>query len=132
MRYMLDTNICIYLIKKKPQSVIERLRGLSVSEVGISSITLAELLYGVSKSAQPQKNRDALEGLLAPLEIANFDDRAAQCYGVIRAGLERRGAVIGAMDMLIAAHAMSISAILVTNNTREFARVEKLVMENWA
>lgn len=132
MRYMLDTDICIYLIKKKPVSVIERLRGLAVSEVGISSITLAELLYGVSKSAQPQKNRDALEGLLVPLEIASFDDRAAQCYGVIRADLERRGALIGAMDMLIAAHAMSLSTILVTNNTRELERVVNLRLENWA
>lgn len=132
MRYLLDTNICIYLIKKKPASVIERLLSLDVSDVGISSVTLAELEYGISKSNRREQNRDALAGLLAPLEIAAFDDRAAQRYGNLRADLERRGLTIGAMDMLIAAHALSLSAILVSNNTREFERIPSLKLENWA
>lgn len=131
MRYMLDTDICIHLIRKKPQSIIERLVAHPVGEVGISSITLAELEYGVCKSKSPEKNREALSGLLAPLEIAAFDDLAAFCYGGVRASLERRGMVMGAMDMLIAAHAFSISAVLVTGNKREFGRIEGLMLEDW-
>ncbi|WP_226992341.1 type II toxin-antitoxin system tRNA(fMet)-specific endonuclease VapC [Desulfatibacillum aliphaticivorans] len=129
---MLDTNICIYLIKRKPAAVVDRLRALSMSDVGISSITLAELEYGVAKSVRPEQNRDALTGFLAPLEIEGFGGQAAACYGALRAGLEKIGKPIGAMDTLIAAHALSLSAILVTNNTREFERVPGLVVENWA
>lgn len=132
MRYMLDTNVCIYLIKRRPAAVVDRLRALPISDVGISSITLAELEYGVAKSAKPEQNRDALTGFLAPLEIEAFGNEAAACYGALRAGLEKAGKPIGPIDMLVAAHALSLSAILVTNNACEFERVPGLVVENWA
>jgi tRNA(fMet)-specific endonuclease VapC len=131
MRYMLDTNICIYLIKKKPAQVLEKLKKLSIADVAISSITLAELEYGVAKSSQPQQNSEALHAFVAPLEILPFDDRAACRYGEIRAFLEGKGKVIGAMDMLIAAHAGSLGLTLATNNLREFQRVPGLEVENW-
>ena len=132
MRYMLDTNTCIFLIKRKPAVVIDRLRTLQPSDVGISAVTLAELMFGVAKSARPEQNRDALSAFLAPLEIAEFGGDAAACYGALRAGLEKQGRPIGAMDMLIAAHALSLSVALVTNNTREFGRVPGLRVEDWA
>jgi len=128
---MLDTNICIYLIKKKPQGVLKKLAEHKISEDGISAITVAELEYGVAKSAQPDKNRDALDEFLAPFEIISFDDRAALEYGRIRAHLERKGTLIGSMDMLIAAHAQSLGVTLVTNNAKEFKRVPHLRVENW-
>jgi tRNA(fMet)-specific endonuclease VapC len=128
---MLDTNICIYLIKKKPRGVLEKLAEYKISEVGISAITVAELEYGVAKSSLPDKNRDALDEFLAPFEIIPFDDRAAQEYGRIRAYLERKGTLIGSMDMLIAAHAQSLGVTLVTNNVKEFKRVPHLQVENW-
>ncbi|MFP4474678.1 MAG: type II toxin-antitoxin system VapC family toxin [Desulfatibacillaceae bacterium] len=131
MRYMLDTCICLHLIKRKPAGFLERLRGLSVSEVGISSITLSELEYGVARSARPERNRDALIGFLAPLEIEAFGNEAAACYGVLRTWLEKRGTPTGAVDTRMAAHALALSAILVTNNVREFGRVPELVVENW-
>ena len=131
MRFMLDTNICIYIIKKKPLKVLERLRTLNVTDVAISSITLSELEYGVAKSSQPEQNRDALSAFLVPLEIIPFDQRAAYHYGEIRTFLEKKGIVIGAMDMLIASHAVSLSVTLVTNNMREFKRIPELRLENW-
>jgi len=131
MRYMLDTNICICLIRKKPAAVIKRLRALSIPDVGISSITLAELEYGIAKSCLPEQNRDALSSFLAPLEIAEFGNDAATCYGILRARLKKQGKPIGAMDILIAAHALSLPATLVTNNTREFNRVPGLALEDW-
>lgn len=131
MRYMLDTNICIYLIKRKPLTVLERLRSHAISDVVISSITLAELEYGIAKSSRPEQNTEALQGFLAPLEILSFDDAAACRYGEIRAYLEGKGKVIGSMDMLIAAHAGSLGCTLVSNNLREFERVPGLRLENW-
>ena len=131
MRYMLDTNICIYLIKKKPAGVIQRLKSLRISDVSLSSITLAELEYGVEKSQRPDQNRWALPEFLSPLDILSFDDDAAQRYGAIRSRLEKSGNVIGSMDILIAAHALSLGAVLVTNNAAEFRRVEELTVENW-
>jgi tRNA(fMet)-specific endonuclease VapC len=131
MRVMLDTNICIYLIKKKPPQVLRRFMDFAVSDIGLSSITLSELEYGVEKSTYPGKNMEALIGFVSPLHIAPYDDLAASHYGKIRAHLERAGHSIGAMDLLIAAHAKSLSVPLVTNNTREFRRVEGLVVENW-
>lgn len=131
MRYMLDTNICIYLIKKKPAGVIQRLQSLRISDVGLSSITLAELEYGVEKSQRPDQNRWALTEFLSPLDILSFDAAAAQRYGAIRSRLEKSGKVIGSMDLLIAAHALSLGAVLVTNNASEFRRVEELTVENW-
>lgn len=131
MRCMLDTNICIYLIKKKPPGVLKKLAEHKISEVGISAITVAELEYGVEKSAQTDKNRDALAEFLAPFEIMPFDERASLEYGRIRAHLERKGTLIGSMDMLIAAHAQSLGVTLVTNNAKEFKRVPHLQVENW-
>ena len=132
MRFMLDTNICIYLIKKKPIKVLSKLRRYAISDVCISSITLAELEYGVEKSSQPERNRDALNSFVAPLEIVPFDEVAASCYGGIRSELEKKGRTIGSMDLLIAAHAKALSFTLVSNNIREFRRIPKLILENWA
>ena len=130
-QYMLDTNICIYIIKKKPENVINRFRQLPISSIAISSITLSELEYGVMKSERVEQNRYALTQFVAPLEILPYDDEAAQYYGNIRACLEKQGTPIGALDMLIAAHALSASCTLVTNNDKEFKRVPNLLAENW-
>lgn len=132
IKYMLDTNICIYIIKQKPENVIERFRQAQVSEIGVSCITLSELEYGVMKSAKPEQNKLALAQFIAPIEISAYDDVAAQHYGVIRAHLERQGTPIGSFDMLIAAHALSINSVLITNNESEFKRVSNLKIENWA
>jgi tRNA(fMet)-specific endonuclease VapC len=131
MHCLLDTNICIYIIKKKPQGVLKKLAEHAVSDVGISSITVAELLYGVEKSALPDKNLEALDEFLSPFEILPFDDRAAEAYGRIRTVLERKGTPIGSLDMLIAAHALSLGVTLVTNNAKEFKRVPHLQVANW-
>ena len=131
MKYMLDTNICIYLIKKKPVSVLNRLSKIKIKEVGISSITLSELEYGAAKSSNPDKNRVALIQFASLLEIYNYDAQAAREYGIIRADLERSGKIIGAMDMLIAAQAKGLNLILVTNNEKEFNRIPGLKIENW-
>ena len=131
IRYLLDTNICIYLIKQHPKQVIEHLKTLLVGDIAISAITLAELEYGAAKSSRPEQNREALIAFTAPLEVLPFDDDASLHYGEIRADLERSGMVIGAMDMLIAAHARSRSLKLVTNNSREFQRIHGLDIENW-
>jgi tRNA(fMet)-specific endonuclease VapC len=125
--FMLDTNICIYIIKKKPQQVLRRLKKARISDIGVSSITLSELEYGTAKSSRPDQNRIALAQFLAPLEILSYDDMAAQEYGKIRASLER----LEPMDMLIAAHALSLNCTLVTNNEREFSSVASLKIENW-
>lgn len=131
MKVMLDTNICIYIIKRRPQSVLERFASFPVGDIGISTITLVELEYGAARSAQPRKNRQALEQFISPLYLAAFDREASEAYGRMRAALEKKGLPIGAMDMLIAAHAVSLGANLVTNNEREFRRVPGLRVENW-
>ena len=131
MRYMLDTNICIFLIKHRPESVIRRFLELEPRDICISSITYAELVYGVEKSRAKEKNRVALILLLSEIEILPYDDVAAQTYGVIRADLQRKGTPIGPLDMLIASHAKSRGLTLVTNNTGEFERVEGLKVEDW-
>lgn len=131
MKYMLDTNICIYAIKKKPEIVLKKMRSELSSGLCISSITLAELQHGVEKSQFPEKNTRALVQFLTPFTILPFDDLSAVEYGKICAYLQRRGTPIGTMDMLISAHAKSQNLILVTNNTREFRRVPELQLENW-
>lgn len=131
MKIMLDTNICIYIIKRRPQSVLERFGSFLVGDIGISTITLAELEYGAARSAQRKKNREALEQFISALHIAAFDKPATETYGKIRAALEKKGLPIGAMDMLIAAHALSLGVRLVTNNEKEFRRVPGLRVENW-
>ena len=131
MKFLLDTNVCIYIIKRRPSHVIERFKQTKISQIGISSITLSELLYGVSKSSKPEQNQVALTQFIAPLEILPYDDEAAHCYGDLRALLEKGGTPIGSLDMLIAAQALSIACTLVTNNEKEFNRVPKLKIENW-
>lgn len=130
--WLLDTNICIYLIKKQPKRVLHRLRELDIATVGVSSITVAELQYGVAKSSRPEQNALALAAMLAPLEVLPFDDGAAAVYGTVRATLERAGTPIGSMDLLIAAHARALGRTIVTHNTREFNRVSGLKVEDWA
>ncbi|MBI5181482.1 MAG: type II toxin-antitoxin system VapC family toxin [Nitrospirae bacterium] len=132
MKYMLDTNICIYLIKKKPEKVLRHFKAHAIGDIGISSITLAELRYGVEKSQQVQKNRDALYEFLLPLEIADFDDKATVSYGKVRVALEKAGTPVGSMDMLIGAHALSLVATLVTNNVREFRHLKGLNIADWS
>lgn len=131
MRYMLDTNICIYIIKHKPESVYRRLMKIRPEDVCISSITYSELPYGVEKSEQKDRNRLALTLMLSNIEILEFDTAAAEEYGNIRARLEKTGTPIGSLDMLIAAHAKASGCTLVTNNLKEFSRVEGLKAENW-
>jgi len=131
MKYMLDTNICIGLIRQKPQKLIRRLTRCAPGEVGVSSITIAELAHGANKSNQVEQNLTALEQFLLPIEVADFDQRASAAYGVVRAFLEREGKVIGSMDMLIGAHALSLGVTLVTNNVDEFQRITKLKIEDW-
>lgn len=131
MKYMLDTNICIYVIKHRPDSVIQRFLSNEPDEMCISAITYAELMHGVEKSQAAEKNRIAMSLFLSPITILDFDSRAAQEYGRIRAQLEKKGTPIGPMDMLIAGHAKAEDLILVTNNTREFQRVEGLKLEDW-
>ncbi|MDY6305408.1 MAG: type II toxin-antitoxin system VapC family toxin [Oribacterium sp.] len=131
MKYMLDTNIVIYVIKHKPESVLQKFQSLEPSDFCISSITLAEIEYGISKSSRPDRNRFAFDMFISGIDILSFDDAAASEYGPIRAGLERKGTPIGPNDMLIAAHAKSLGFTIVTNNVREFERVEGLKVENW-
>ena len=131
MWYMLDTNICIYVIKHKPETVFQKLQNTNPEDVCISSVTYAELVHGVEKSAAVEKNRLALSMLLANMEILDFDVDAADCYGKIRAVLEKKGTPIGPLDMMIAAHAQSLGYTVVTNNVKEFSRVSALQIENW-
>ena len=132
MKYMLDTNILIYLIRQKPPDVLERFKQTDISTISISSITLSELFYGVSKSSKPEQNLMALTQFVAPLEILPYGDEAAQYYGELRTHLEKQGTPIGSLDMLIAAHALSIACTLVTNNEKEFIRIPNLKIDNWA
>lgn len=131
MRYMLDTNICIYAIKNKPEQVLQRLKSNLENGICISAITLAGLQLGVEKSAVPEKNTVALTQFLSILNVLPFTDLAAVEYGKICAHLQRKGTPIGTMDMLIAAHAKSENAVIVTNNVKEFERVPELKIENW-
>jgi tRNA(fMet)-specific endonuclease VapC len=131
MRFMLDTDSCIALIKRKPARVLRRIMSLSPGEAGISAVTLAELRFGVAKSVQGERNRQALDEFLLPLEIADFDAGAAGSYGKVRAALETAGTPIGPLDTQIGAHALSLGAVLVTHNTREFSRISGLAVEDW-
>ncbi len=129
--YMLDTDICIYIIKQKPQRVLERLQKLQADDLAISVITFAELMNGAKKSQRVKDNIRKLEELAELLIVQPFDIKAAAAYGDVRSGLEKRGKVIGSNDMLIAAHALSLGWVLVTNNEKEFKRVKGLKIENW-
>jgi tRNA(fMet)-specific endonuclease VapC len=131
LKYLLDTNICIYIINERPKHVLDRFKRLALMDIGVSSISAAELAFGVAKS-RSNRNRAALEAFLLPLEVSPFDLSVAFAYGDLRAELERRGEPIGPLDLQIAAHALSLNTILVTNNEREFRKVPGLTVENWA
>jgi tRNA(fMet)-specific endonuclease VapC len=128
--YLLDTNICIYIINRKPPHVFEKFRQYRMGDIAISSITAAELAFGVEKSGS-ERNRQALEKFFAPLETLPFDEACIWHYATVRNQLQQQGQIIGGLDMMIAAHALAINATLVTNNTREFERVIGLKLENW-
>jgi len=127
---LLDTNICIHIINAKPAAVLQRFKGYRMGEIGLCSVVAAELAYGVAKSGSI-RNRQALDLFLAPLAILPFEEAAFWIYGDLRADLERKGTPIGSLDTLIAAHALSLQATLVTNSTREFKRVPGLLLDNW-
>ena len=131
MNYLLDTNICIYLIKRKPISVLAKFNEHEVGDIGISTISVAELSYSVRKSRLRDQNQQALLQFLAPLVIAEFDTEAAFTYGQLRADLEAQGTPIGSLDTLIAGHAISLGVTVITNNERGFSRVPGLSVENW-
>ena len=131
MIYMLDTNICIYIIKQKPKEVIDHFKKMKENDICISSITYSELLYGAEKSSNVKKNLLALTMFLSNIEILPYDENASSKYGLIRAELEKDGKPIGPLDMLIAAHAKSLNIKLVTNNVKEFERIKGLKIENW-
>ncbi len=131
MNYLLDTNICIYLIKRKPPEVLQRFLQLSPGSVFISSVTTSELYYGAQKSQRVQTNLEALNHFLLSFRIVDYDESASFLYGELRADLEKRGQPIVPLDMMIAAHALSLDVPLVTNNTKEFERIKGLKLENW-
>ena len=131
MKYLLDTNIIAYAINKRPESVFDWIQEHSPEDLAISSITLAELEFGICKSSRPEQNRLALTTFLSGIQALPFDSDAAREYGLIRADLTAKGNLIGANDLLIAAHAKALGLILVTNNIREFERVDGLQLENW-
>lgn len=131
MKYLLDTNICIYIIKKKPESVIKIFSKIKLGDVEISATTITEMYFGLAKSSKPNENTIALQEFLQPLVTLDFNSDDAVVYGRIRAGLEAHGQMIGAMDLLIAAIALSRELILVTNNEKEFSRIKDLKLENW-
>lgn len=131
IRLLLDTCICIDLIRGRAPAVLARLRRRKLGSVGISTITLAELRHGVARSSDPARNLVALAHFCAPLEICPFDHEAAAAYGRIRAALEHAGTPIGPLDTLIAAHAVALRATVVTGNQREFRRVPGLRVADW-
>jgi tRNA(fMet)-specific endonuclease VapC len=132
MRYLLDTNICIYIAKQKPPGVLARLQGLRPGDVGMSVITYLELVYGAWKSQRRDENLERIKELELLIPVLGMDAGAGRHYGQVRAELERKGSTIGAYDLLIAAHALSLELTLVTNNAREFRRIAQLRVENWA
>ena len=132
MKFMLDTNIIAYARNNRPEDVLQRLLQHRPEDICISAITLAELEYGVYNSLRPEQNQLALMTFLSSIAVVPFDADAAREYGLIRADLKKKGTLIGANDLLIAAHARALGVTLVTNNTREFERVEGLKVENWA
>ena len=130
--FLLDTNICIYIINKRPQQVLDIFKTTDIRKIKLSSVTMAELEYGASKSAFRERNRHALLAFASPFEIVPFDDTDAEVFGLLRADLEHRGVPIGPYDIQIASQAINRGYALVTNNTSEFERVSGLRVENWA
>ncbi len=131
IKYLVDTDICIYIMNKRPTGIIHKFKLFDVGEIGVSTITVSELQYGVSKSENHRLNKQRIEEFLAPLEILPYDEMAANIYGDIRFQLEKRGEPIGPLDLLMAAHALSRNLILISNNEKEFKRVRNLKVENW-
>ena len=128
---LLDTNICIYILKNKPVEVLEKFKKFDIGELKLTSITVAELYFGAYNSSHLERNISVIERFLIPFEIVNFDEKAAMEYGKIKAKLRKEGNIIGELDMQIASIAISNNLILVTNNIKEFARIENLDFENW-
>ena len=131
MKYVLDTNTCIYIINKRSARIEKRFANMDIGDVGISSITCAELQFGISNSSNPKQNQEALDEFLGPLEILDFPAAACPVYGEIRAKLRKSGTMIGPLDLLIGAHTLFLKAVLVTNNENEFSRISGLKIENW-
>jgi len=131
MKYLLDTNICIYIINSQSEQLAKKLKTYDIEQFTVSSVSVAELRYGIAKSQATEKNNLALDQFLLPLEIVNFDNNAAMSYGKLRAQLETKGKPIGPLDTLIAAQALAHELTLITNNTREFSRIDGLKIENW-
>ncbi len=132
MNYLIDTNICIYIMNQRPPEVIQKFKATELGQIGVSAITVSELYYGVAKSQHQKQNTKRVEEFLAPFEILSYNEDASKYYGIIRSQLEAQGEVIGPLDMLIAAHALSENLVLVTNNEKEFQRIPSLKIENWA
>ena len=131
MRYLFDTNICVALIRQRPPAVLQHITNHHLTDICISTITIAELQYGVHKSRNVPQNQYALDQFLIPFTFLEFDDNAAQAYGPLRVMLESQGTPIGSLDMLLAAQAIAHSFIFVTNNTKEFSRIPQLTLEDW-
>ena len=132
MKYLLDTNICVFVIRRKSPLVLQRFRQQLPNDLGVSTVTLAELRFGADKSKDPIKNHAALNSFLAPIQVLTFDAECADYYGRVRSDLERRGLPIGPLDTMIAAQSLRLSVPLVTNNTGEFTRVSGLILEDWS
>jgi tRNA(fMet)-specific endonuclease VapC len=132
MKYLIDTNICIYIMNQRPSVVIKKFKRFEPGEIGISTVTISELQYGIAKSLHRDKNQRRLEEFTTPFEILAYDTAAARIYGDIRFQLEKSGKLIGPLDLLIAAHALSRGLVLVTNNEKEFKRIKNLKVQNWA
>ena len=130
IKYLLDANIVIYVLKRRPIEALEAFNK-NANRMAISSITLSELIYGAEKSANVDKNLEAVEDFVSHFDVLSYDAKASQQYGQIKAGLEKRGELIGENDIHIAAHAISQGLILVSNNLKEFKRVSNLALENW-
>jgi len=130
-KVMLDTNTCIFIIRERPEQVLEKFKQYVPGEILISSVVFGELYFGVEKSEQIERNKIALSQFTLALDIVSFDAKAAESYGKIRASLQRKGTPIGPLDTLIAAHALSLGVPIVTHNVKEFSRVEGLEVLNW-
>jgi len=130
-RYMLDTDMCSYIIKEHPAKVLKHFQKLDMDTICISIITYAELMYGVERSSSKRINHAVIKNFTKYLDVIQWDLEAADCYAMIRTKLEKKGTPIGAMDMMIAAHSQSIDAVLVTNNQKHFSKVKGLKIENW-
>ena len=131
MKYLLDTNTCIYIINRYLGKIRKNFERLKIGDVGISAITYAELQFGVSNSSKPEQNQEALNEFLGPLDILDFPADACQLYGEVRVQLTNSGKLIGPLDLLIGTHALFLKSILVTNNVNEFSRIKGLKIENW-